>query len=152
MDGLWKIRAVNKNGLGYLEIYYIYDKMGRLIRTQVKEASDKIIMSDVKYDNAGRRYKDTKPMACTSGWSQYNGFIDYAIFGCDSSDPLFSVYWYDSLGRNAITMNFDSTNVSMRYGSGDLVWSKVKDEEDNVRTFYSDSRGNLVKVNENGIW
>lgn len=136
------------NGL-YTESYHFYDGMGRHVQTQVKESDNAMIVTMNKYDVFNRLTHEARPLRVEE--VPIDGY-----FGVFYSSPLFvyRTYTYDALNRVLEVHDFDSGVTTKEYtflvsstiDANNYDKVNVEDPEGNSRSFYSDSRGNLLSV------
>ncbi len=143
--GYLRIQEKKKIGDGkYMISWNFYDGMGRWMQTQTKENDNSMLITRVEYDVLGRTLREYRPERVAVPLSeQSNYYDDYSPY------TTYLTYAYDSLSRVAnITDSADSSITKKDYALEtvlDQTSVKVTDPLNNIRTFYSDARGNLVK-------
>lgn len=164
----------NTNGL-YTKTYYHYNGMGRFsqsktlndVGTPGDASDDSVTVVGKKYDVAGRVIRDFRPKSFNladvnsfASWDKVDDlFKREGIIGGSYGGPAvfiadYILHEFDSQGREVRTTDLaDGSFTTNDYGLlGDFVvssfFSKVAttDPKGNIRTFYSDARGGLVKV------
>ncbi|MBU0530545.1 MAG: RHS repeat protein [Nanoarchaeota archaeon] len=152
----------------YTETYYYYDGMGRFIQSKTYDAGtddtgdDSIIMAGSAYDVSGRVLREYRPIRrgidtlqtdYENWWDFDFGFYNNGqVYDKDSNIIIskYIEYEYDSIGRVLTTTDTaDGSVVRNDYsleGGGAYDKLATTDQEGKTRTFYSDARGNLIKV------
>lgn len=149
----------------YIETYYFYDGMGRFIQSKTIDdngtpgdaSDDTQIISGNKYDVLGRISVEYKPVRISSQVSPgtfardfytSGGYTD--LEGNPQTAPS-KTYEYDSLNRITQITDFDGSVTTKTYDLGNEFSDygttvTTQDPLNNIRTFYSDSKGNLLTV------
>ncbi|MBI5225015.1 hypothetical protein HY989_04040 [Candidatus Micrarchaeota archaeon] len=144
----------------YVQSYYFYDGMGRFVQSQTYDdartastSDDAIILSLKSYDALGRVEFETKPAKVAVSASDGVEFGNYLIEPIISNGNAIALkkrsYLYDYNGQVLKVTDFDGKTTTSDYAimpTGESSKVTTTDAKNNVRTYYSDSRGNLLKV------
>ncbi len=153
---IYEKRKINNNQFN--EAYHYYDGLGRYIQSKVYDdagtpgdsSDDSVIITGKNYDANGRVKREYRP-------SRIGGVDELSWYDFDNLFFQIGVatyldYEYDGFNRPIkITDSFDlsfSTNEYVLSENTGYKYNKLitTDSEQNIRTFYSDSKGNLMKV------
>jgi hypothetical protein len=145
---------ISDSPLSYKQTYYFYDGMGRLTQVQTFDdngttitTDDRYIITGKEYDVMGRPSKEYRPTRIKLADFTY-GFGTYEPDAYTSTTYL--EHTYDSLGRETSLRDTADNTVTAKSYSLDTVYGQdittTTDAANNVRTYYADSRGNLVSV------
>ncbi len=105
-----------------------YDGYGRIHSTRKNDPQGDVL-SVIYYDAFGRKYRESDPYR-------------------DGTDPLFTIYLYDPLGRIVRTMTPDGNYVESRYSG---YSTRIYDQTGRWKEYQYDPLGNLSSVNENAV-
>ena len=149
--------------------YYFYDGMGRLIQSKTYDdagtlgdiSDDSVIISGRVYDTLGRVVREYRPLRVYAISSLEDDFpylsphflVDGSHLDSSPNSASYLTYEYDSLGRLIITNDSVDNSfiknifrIIIGQGHDDYDVKEVTDPNENIRTYSSDSRGNLIKV------
>jgi len=126
-------RTDNLDGSNGVDTYQYFDGLGRKIQERVESESDYNV-KDTAYSNRGMLLKESLP---------------YSSSGSSKTSPtgttsLYTSYTHDALGRPLTVITGAGTTTYVY----DDWKTTVTDAEGNVKSYYNNAYGNLIKVEE----